>query len=271
MGLIANLRRGHGPLWGPLNRLARRLLHFHIPVNGLTRPIFLALYHANILARESWLWSWRFFWNEPLFRTKCEVVGAGLRIEELPYIVGRGRIILGARIRLSGKSSFIFGPNPTGTPELFVGDDTFIGHGCGLHVGRSVRIGRHCLIAGGVQIFDMDGHPLDAAERRAGSPTPSESILPVVISDDVWIGNGALILKGVTIGERAIVAARAVVTRDVPPDTIVAGNPAKIIKYLKPDMRDDSVHGIATSPGFFRPPPGVELVPIDHPSEINPN
>ena len=100
-----------------------------------------------------------------------------------------------------------------------------------MHIGRSVRIGNHCLIAGGVQIFDMDGHPSDAAERRAGTAPPAESIRPVVISDDVWVGSGALILKGITIGARAIVAARAVVTRDVPADAIVAGNPARIVKY----------------------------------------
>jgi maltose O-acetyltransferase len=53
-----------------------------------------------------------------------------------------------------------------------------------------------------------------------------------VIGDDVWVGNGAMILKGVTIGDRAVVAARAVVTKDVPPDTVVAGNPARVVKTL---------------------------------------
>ena len=56
-----------------------------------------------------------------------------------------------------------------------------------------------------------------------------------MIGDDVWIGNcGALILKGVTIGDRAIVAARSVVTKDVPPDCVVAGNPARVVKQLAP-------------------------------------
>lgn len=88
------------------------------------------------------------------------------------------------------------------------------------------------LVASGVQVFDMDGHPLDAEARRAGEPTPAEAIAPVVIGDDVWIGNGSLILKGVTIGDRAIVAARSVVTKDVPADAVVAGNPARVVKVL---------------------------------------
>jgi acetyltransferase-like isoleucine patch superfamily enzyme len=55
---------------------------------------------------------------------------------------------------------------------------------------------------------------------------------PVVLGDDVWVGAGAVILKGVTVGDGAVVAARAVVTRDVPADTVVAGNPARVVKRL---------------------------------------
>jgi acetyltransferase-like isoleucine patch superfamily enzyme len=117
-------------------------------------------------------------------------------------------------------------------PEFVVGDRTFIGHNCGFNVARSIRIGRHCLLATSVQIIDMDGHPIEAEPRRSGEAPPLDTIAPVVIGDDVWIGNGAMILKGVTVGDRAIVAARSVVTRDVPPDSIVAGNPARVVKEL---------------------------------------
>jgi maltose O-acetyltransferase len=57
-------------------------------------------------------------------------------------------------------------------------------------------------------------------------------VLPVIIGDDVWIGHGAVILKGVTIGDRAVIGAGAVVTRGVPADTVVAGNPARVVKRL---------------------------------------
>ncbi|WP_410000407.1 acyltransferase [Gemmata sp. SH-PL17] len=151
----------------------------------------------------------------------------------MPYLTGKGRIHLGDGVRLSGKPSFAFGrAGAEGAPELVIGDDTFIGHGCSFSVGRSVRIGRHCLLASGVTVLDMDGHPVDANRRRAGDPTPPESIAPVIIGDDVWIGRGAVILKGVSIGHRAIVAAHSVVTKNVPADAIVAGNPARVVKEL---------------------------------------
>lgn len=232
MSWVQSLRRGEGPFWGRLKQLARGLLGFHLPVNALSRPLFHLLYAVHVSVREGWIWARRFFWNEPLFRSQCESVGRGFQMEALPYLQGSGRIVIGERVRLSGKSTIGFGRPTGGVPELVIGDSTFIGHDCSFSVGRSVRIGRYCLLAGGVQVFDMDGHPLDAAERRAGMPTPSDAIAPVVIGDDVWVGSGAVILKGVTVGDRSVVAARAVVTRDVPSDCVVAGNPARVVKVL---------------------------------------
>jgi acetyltransferase-like isoleucine patch superfamily enzyme len=236
LSLVQKLRRGEGPFWGGLKRGAKAILSFHLPVNAATRPVFRFLYGVHVTIREGWIWFRRFFWNEPLFRGQCESVGAGFQMEELPYLNGRGRIVIGDQVRLSGKSSITFGRSGGTTPELIVGDGTFIGHLCGFNIGRSVRIGRHCLLAGGVTVFDMDGHPLDADDRRAGLPTPPSTIAPVVIGDDVWIGAGAVILKRVAIGDRAIVAARSVVTSDVPPDVVVAGNPARVVKELAPKV-----------------------------------
>ena len=71
-------------------------------------------------------------------------------------------------------------------------------------------------------------HPLDAETRRSGL----ESARPIRIGDDVWIGGGAIVLPGVTIGDRSVIAAGSVVTRDVPPDTLVAGNPARPLRQL---------------------------------------
>lgn len=224
MDLAAEVRRD-----GPLKRVAKSVLALRLPVNGWTRPIFRALYRLHVAIREGWIAAKKLFWTEPLFRSQCEHVGTGLRMEALPYISGRGRIVLGDRVRLSGQPQISFG---RGDAELIIGDDTFIGHHCGFNAGKSIRIGRHCFLATQVLVYDMDGHPIDAARRRAHEPTPPEEILPVTIGDDVWIGTGALILKGVTIGDRAIVAARSVVTADVPADTIVAGNPAKPIRHL---------------------------------------
>ena len=72
------------------------------------------------------------------------------------------------------------------------------------------------------------GHPLDAEERIAGE----EYAFPVTIGDNVWIGGGVSIIGGVTIGKNSVVAAGSVVIRDVPPDTLVAGNPARVVRRL---------------------------------------
>lgn len=235
MSLAVKIRRGEGPVFGTLKGIAKRILQFHLPVAGPTKAFFSLLYRLHVAVREGWIWAARFFWYEPLFRSQCERVGDRFQMEKLPYLVGSGRIVIGSDVRLSGKPSIAFGNRAGGgTPEFSVGDETFIGHGCAFGIARSVRIGSRCLLAGGVHVQDQDGHPIDAAARAAGDPTPPEGIRAVTIGDDVWIGAGAIVLKGVTIGSRSIVGARAVVTRDVPPDTIVAGNPARVVKHLAP-------------------------------------
>lgn len=232
MSWSSKIRRGEGPVWGRLKAVARAVLSFHVPVNGLTRPVFRGLYRLHVAVREGLIWGRRFFWNEPLFRSQCERVGAGFVMEELPYLGGSGRIVIGNDVRFSGKPNIGFSSRTGFEPELVIGDRTFVGHACGFHIGRSVRIGRDCLLAGGVRVFDLDGHPLDAARRRAGEPTPPEGVAAVVLEDDVWVGTGVLILKGVTIGARAVVAAGSVVVKDVPPDVVVAGCPARVVKHL---------------------------------------
>ena len=219
--------------WRQLRGLHRWVLGLHVPVAGPLRYVFGGLYQCHVLMRELWIAVVRFCYYEPLFRSQCAKVGTGFQMEQLPYLQGKGDIVIGERVRFSGKPSFSFGRSNGSTgPVIAIGDNTFIGHACGFNIGREIRIGKHCLFSTGVHIYDLDGHPLDAAARRSGFPSPLESIKPVRIGDDVWVGNGAIILKGVTIGDRAIVAARSVVTKDVPADTIVGGNPARTVETL---------------------------------------
>src|SRR5262249_20643850 len=161
----------------------------------------------------------RFFWYEPLFRSQCARVGKNFRMEKLPYIDGNGAIEIGDDVTLDGQPSFVFGNRANERPRVVIGDHTYIGFNCSFTASASITIGKHCLLAASVQISDYDGHPLDAARRRAGEPAPPDSVRPVIIGDDVWIGAGVLILKGVRIGDRAVIGAASVVTKDVPPDT----------------------------------------------------
>jgi acetyltransferase-like isoleucine patch superfamily enzyme len=128
--------------------------------------------------------------------------------------------------------------------SLSLGDRTFVGKST-IAIATCIEIGSDVLIAWGCTIVDHDSHAIRFSDRRqdvsnwyAGSKDWSRvAIEPVVIKDKAWIGLNAVILKGVTIGEGAVVAAASVVTRDVAPWTVVAGNPARVLRELPPDER----------------------------------
>ena len=122
------------------------------------------------------------------------------------------------------------------------GEWCFIGEGTRVWSGASITIGDRVLISHNVNIIDGLTHPISPSERHAhfrriverGHPKDiSLGEKPVRLCDDSWVGAGAIILRGTTIGEAAIVGAGAVVTKDVPPHVIVAGNPAKIIRRIE--------------------------------------
>lgn len=93
---------------------------------------------------------------------------------------------------------------------------------------QSITIGGRCLIGDMVLILDADHHELDPSNRWNGPGT----ISPVVIGNNVWIGSRAIILRGVTIGDNSVIGAGSVVTKSVPPNTVVAGNPARPLKQI---------------------------------------
>ena len=110
-----------------------------------------------------------------------------------------------------------------------------IGDNCGFTgavvvAAKRVAIGDRVLVGGNAQIVDTDFHPL-TPEGRAEDINAGSS-RPITIEDDVFIGMNSLILKGVTLGEGCVVGAGSVVSRDVPPRTIVAGNPAQVVRSL---------------------------------------
>ncbi|MAS93988.1 MAG: maltose acetyltransferase [Verrucomicrobiales bacterium] len=109
--------------------------------------------------------------------------------------------------------------------NIHLGEKVYFNANCVVLDVLPVTIGDRVLIGPAVQIYTAL-HPEDAKTRASGL----ENGKPVSIGDDVWIGGGAIICPGVTIGERSIVGAGSVVTRDVSPDVIVAGNPARVIR-----------------------------------------
>jgi maltose O-acetyltransferase len=108
--------------------------------------------------------------------------------------------------------------------NITLGEGVFLNFNCVILDIMPVKIGDRTQIGPAVQIYAAD-HPRDAATRRDGL----EFGRPVTIGADVWIGGGAIILPGITIGDGAVIGAGSVVTRDVPANAIVGGNPAKLL------------------------------------------
>ncbi|TIT03195.1 sugar O-acetyltransferase [Mesorhizobium sp.] len=109
--------------------------------------------------------------------------------------------------------------------NLFLGDGVFLNAGCTILDTAPVHIGKGTLLGPNVQIYCAEHHK-EATGRQAGL----EIAKPVEIGDNAWIGGSAIILGGISIGDGAIVGAGAVVTRDVPPNTTVVGNPARPVR-----------------------------------------
>lgn len=143
-----------------------------------------------------------------LGRLRTERIGGGT-IE-----IGSG-VLLWPGVKLSADSA------DGALARLRIGDRTHIGDRTEIHCGREVTIGAGCAISWDVVILDRDYHALGAA---------GEQCRAVTIGDGVWIGCRAMVLKGVTIGAGAVVAAGAVVTGDVAPRALVAGNPARVVR-----------------------------------------
>jgi len=130
--------------------------------------------------------------------------------------------------------------------NISVGKWCYVGEGSKLWAAMSITIGDRVLISHNVNIFDSLTHPINAQKRhhhyktimQSGHP-PSIDLgaEPVTIKNDVWIGANACVLRGVTIEEGAIIGVGSVVTKNVPPYTIVAGNPAQVIRELNSDER----------------------------------
>lgn len=126
--------------------------------------------------------------------------------------------------------------------HIIVGDFTFIGENSRIWSAKKIVIGSRVQISHNVNIHDNSSHTYDAADRHEDhiyhymnhKPRPNSSIPSgeIIIGDDVWIGFNSTILKGVKIGNGAIIGANTLVTKDVPANTIVIGNPQRILRNI---------------------------------------
>ncbi|WP_299458396.1 alpha/beta hydrolase fold domain-containing protein [uncultured Microscilla sp.] len=147
--------------------------------------------------------------------------------------------------------------------EIHIGDNTYIGMGTNITSGESIKIGNNVLIAYNVNVIDSNAHETDYLERRASFKGPlldnEDSIAqkstietaPIVIEDDAWINFNAIVMKGVTIGRGAIIGAGAIVTKDVPPFSVVLGEPANVHSFLPTKVDTEFLKRVRHSLAFI--------------------
>lgn len=111
---------------------------------------------------------------------------------------------------------------------IIIGEGTRI-HGSCLHSYASIEIGKRCLVAANCQIIDGSGHDLSFGDVENRINTKGDCH-PIIIEDDVWIGANTIVLPGVRIGKGSVIGAGSIVTKDIPPMVVAAGNPAKVIR-----------------------------------------
>ena len=161
-----------------------------------------------------------------LYLRKADHVGPRVRVWGRPRLTNAGRMTIGERVRLGSAAApieLVSGPGA----HLEIGERTFINYGTSIGATLHIRIGVDCQIGPYCMLMDNAYHRLEPERRNEVPPSA-----PIVIGDNVWLGARTIVLPGVTIGDHSVICAGSVVTRDIPPRTLAAGVPARVIKDL---------------------------------------
>ena len=194
----------------------------------------------------------RRWYAEYFLRPQCEKLGPYHTIMKPWYVhISGPNISIGRSFTAIGEPMHrveigVWG-RAEGQGRIEMGDCVLMSPGSRLSASDEIVIGDGVMMANGVYVTDSDWHTIyDRTER-------DERVTPVHIGKNVWLGDHSTVLKGVTIGENSVVAARAVVSRDVPANVVVAGSPAKVVKELDPER------GFTTRMDYFADPAGLEV------------
>jgi maltose O-acetyltransferase len=173
-------------------------------------------------------------WKYRLLSTCRRIEGEPVVLQPVLFI-GPGQVVLGDGVQFGWKSSPLFYAGychvETTAPEarIEIGDRTEFNNNLMIKSeGAGIRIGKDGLFGANIEIFDSNFHDVHPERRKAGT----QSMAPVEIGDNVFVGMSVKILKGVTIGSDSVIGAGSVVSSSIPAGVIAAGNPARVIREL---------------------------------------
>jgi acetyltransferase-like isoleucine patch superfamily enzyme len=211
-----------------LHDLYRWLERWRVPQNRLSRALYQTLYYAHdaYQSTRELLLNRALF--EPMVRARLHHVGARVQFNALPYLVGHTRISIG------DDCTFHYFKVESGRfcdqPELSIGNRCYFANDVTFSVNARITLGNHVGCAGRTIISDSDNHPFSLERRLRDEQMSVGDIAPVRIDDYVWLGRSCQIMKGVTIGRGAVVAAGSVVVNDIPAGALAMGVPARFVR-----------------------------------------
>ena len=179
-------------------------------------------------------WNYRRFLLFEKPRHRAVELGKGVTFN-VPVKGGQGVLRVGDDTMLGFPLAYRLGDGgimlQTRTPEaeISIGRRNGFSNNTVLCAVNCIRIGDNCRIGDGVAIYDADFHEVNPSTRDRSMGV----VKPVVIGNNVWIGSRVMVLKGVTIGDNSVIGAMSLVTREIPPNCIAAGTPAKVIRTIQ--------------------------------------
>jgi acetyltransferase-like isoleucine patch superfamily enzyme len=225
--LLLKVRRSESPLFRGMRKIVRGVQSSRLPFPRFLNPLLRAGFYAQQEGIVALRWLFSYFVREPLFRGRCERVGTGFRMWRMPSVIGDVRISIGEKVNFFGQVD-IFSAGLCDGARLILGNRVDLGHNVLFVVNQEIVLEDDVNVASNVRFMDTDVDPSapldDIAERF-----PRPEVKPVRIGRYAWIGHNAFIMKGVTVGEGAIVGVNSVVVNDIPPYCVAMGNPARVV------------------------------------------